>query len=134
MNTVPRGRINATTCLVYKSSSLVFTLFSLFESDNQRVASRLLLIHRFPHFTLFPFIVQVPLVTDNVAQVHQALEAPAAPVQAPQGYQPAQQEIPDLGEQVHAPPIEGLATDMVGILFPGIWLFFCDFCKYVILI
>lgn len=115
--------------LVYKSPSLVFTLFSLFESDDRRVASFLLLTHRCPHFTLFSFMAQVPVVPDNVAQVHQGLDVPAAPVQAPQGDQPVQQENSDLGEQVQAPPVEGLAADMVRILFSDMCFFYCDFCK-----
>ena len=72
-------------------------------------------------------MARVPVAPDNVAQVHQALDVPVAPVQAPQGDQPAQ-------VQVQAPPIERLAADMVGILFSGIWLFYCDFCKLVTLL
>ena len=113
----PRGCIT-------QPPSLVFTLFSFLESDDRHVASLLLLIHRCPYFTLFSFMARVPVTPDNVAQVHQALDVPVAPVQAPQGNQPAQ-------VQVQAPPIERLAADMMGILFSGIRLFYCDFCKLV---
>ena len=66
-------------------------------------------------------MAQVPVSPVNVAQVHQALDVPAAPVQAPQGDQPVQQDNPNLDEQIQAPPIEALAADMAGIVFSGIW-------------
>lgn len=68
-------------------------------------------------------MAQVPVVPDNVAQVHQGLDVPAAPVQGPQGDQPVQQDNSDLGEQVQAPPVEGLAADMVRILFSDMCFF-----------
>ena len=73
----PRGRITQPRAW-YESSSPVFTLFGLLESDDRRVASFLLLIHRCPPLlTLFSFMVQVPVAADDVAQVLQAVDVPA---------------------------------------------------------
>lgn len=63
---------------------------------------------------------QVPIVVDNAA-LQQALDVPAAPVQAAQEVQPAQAQQDDpvdgQAQAVFPPPVVEPAADMVGILF-----------------